>query len=175
METSKFSRREFLQINMKIAAGITAGSLAVRSSDVFSAEESPVVKMANMVLTKGILEDASDIHINPEEKMVRVRYRVDGVLRDALNLPKNLQEALTSRIKILSNMDIAENRIPQDGQIRLKIKKKVVEIRVSTLPSANGENVVMRILDKRAALLRLENLGFEDDVLGTVKKILHSA
>ncbi|HDQ44372.1 MAG TPA: type II secretion system protein GspE [bacterium] len=139
------------------------------------AEEAPVVKMANMILTKGIIEDASDIHINPEEKMVRVRFRVDGVLRDALNLPKNLQEALVSRIKILSNMDIAENRIPQDGQLRLKIKSKVIEIRVSTLPSAYGENVVMRILDKNAALLKLNNLGFEEDVLATLRKILGSA
>jgi len=139
------------------------------------AEEAPVVKMANMVLTRGIVEGASDIHINPEEGMVRVRFRVDGVLRDSLNLPKNLQEALVSRIKILSNLDIAESRIPQDGQLRLRLKDKVIEIRVSTLPSAFGENVVMRVLDKSSALLRLENLGFEDDTLGSFKKMLSNA
>lgn len=139
------------------------------------AEEAPVVKMANMVLTKGILEEASDVHINPEEKMVRVRFRVDGVLRDALNLPKNLQEALTSRIKILSNLDIAESRIPQDGQLRLRMKNKTIEIRVSTLPSAYGENVVMRILDKNASLLKIANLGFEEDNYILFQKMLHSA
>lgn len=139
------------------------------------AEEAPVVKMANMVLIQGIMEGASDIHINPEEKMVRVRYRVDGVLRDSLNLPKNLQQALISRIKILSNLDIAENRVPQDGQMRIRAKNKVVDIRVSTLPSAYGENVVMRILDKSAALLKIENLGFEDDNYKLIKKLLSNA
>ncbi|MBN1894338.1 Flp pilus assembly complex ATPase component TadA [bacterium] len=139
------------------------------------AEEAPVVKMANMVLMQGIMDGASDVHINPEETMVRVRYRIDGVLRDSLNLPKNLQQALISRIKILSSMDIAENRIPQDGQMRIKTKSKVVDIRVSTLPSAHGENVVMRILDKNAALLKLENLGFEDDTLKMTRKLMSNA
>jgi type IV pilus assembly protein PilB len=140
------------------------------------AEEAPVVKMANMVLTQGIMEGASDIHINPEEKMVRVRFRVDGVLRDSLKLPKNTQEALVSRIKILSNLDIAEHRIPQDGQLQVKLKDgRRIEIRVSTLPSAFGENVVMRILDKSAALLEIDNLGFEDDVKKTVYELLDAA
>ncbi|MBN1781606.1 Flp pilus assembly complex ATPase component TadA [bacterium] len=140
------------------------------------AEEAPVVKMANMVLTQGILEGASDIHINPEEKMVRVRTRVDGVLRDSLKLPKNLQEALISRIKILSNLDIAEHRIPQDGQLQVKLSDgRRIEIRVSTLPSAFGENVVMRVLDKSAALLQIENLGFEDDVRQDVIDLLSAA
>jgi len=140
------------------------------------AEEAPVVKMANMVLTQGIMEGASDIHINPEEKMVRVRFRVDGVLRDSLKLPKNLQDALVSRIKILSNLDIAEHRIPQDGQLQVKLKDgRRIEIRVSTLPSAFGENVVMRILDKSAALLEIENLGFEDDVRELVNELLSAA
>jgi len=140
------------------------------------AEEAPVVKMANMVLTQGITEGASDVHINPEEKMVRVRFRVDGVLRDSLKLPKNLQDALISRIKILSNLDIAEHRIPQDGQMQVKLKDgRRIEIRVSTLPSAFGENVVMRILDKSAALLQVENLGYEEDIRQSVYDLLSSA
>jgi len=137
------------------------------------AEDAPVVKMANMILTQAIVEEASDVHINPEEDQVRVRFRGDGVLRDSLHLPKNLQAALISRIKILSNMDIAEHRIPQDGQLRIKLKDgRDVDIRVSTLPCAHGENVVMRILDKKAGLLKLDNLGFEEDVLGLFKKLL---
>jgi type IV pilus assembly protein PilB len=140
------------------------------------AEEAPVVKMANMVLTQAIVEGASDVHLNPEEQQLRVRFRVDGVLRDSFHLPKNLQEAITSRIKILSSLDIAEHRIPQDGQMRLRLKDgRQIDIRVSTLPSAFGENVVLRILDKNAALLKLENLGFEDDVFDTTVKLLSNA
>ena len=137
------------------------------------AEEAPVVKMANMILTQAIVEGASDVHINPEETGVRVRFRVDGVLRDSIQLPKHLQSAVVSRIKILANLDIAENRIPQDGQLRIKLKDgRDIDIRVSTLPNVHGENVVMRILDKDAGLLKLENLGFEDDVLTRTMDLL---
>ncbi len=140
------------------------------------AEDAPVVKMVNMVLTQSILEGASDVHINPEEEQLRVRFRVDGVLHDAFQLPANLQQAIISRIKILSNLDIAEHRVPQDGQLRLRLKDgREIDIRVSTLPSAHGENVVMRILDKSAALLELDNLGFEDDVRDTINQMLSNA
>ncbi len=140
------------------------------------AEEAPVVRMVNMVLTQAIVDGASDVHYNPEEKQLRVRFRVDGVLRDTFMLPKNLQDAIISRIKILSSLDIAEHRVPQDGQMRLKLKDgRDIDIRVSTLPSAHGENCVLRILDKSAALLNLENLGFEPDVYELTCKILGSA
>ena len=140
------------------------------------AEEAPVVKMTNMVLVQSIMEGASDVHLNPEEDQLRVRFRVDGVLRDAFNLPKNLQEAVISRVKILSNLDIAEHRVPQDGQFRLRLKDgRDIDFRVSTLPSAHGENVVLRILDKSAALLNLENLGYEDDVLNKIFDLLSNA
>jgi len=140
------------------------------------AEEAPVVKMTNMVLTKGIVEGASDIHINPEEHELRIRFRIDGILHDSLHLPKNLQDAVISRIKILSNLDIAEHRVPQDGQLRIKVSDgRQIDIRVSTLPSAYGENVVMRILDKNDALLSIEKLGFETDVYNTITGILSSA
>lgn len=140
------------------------------------AEEAPVVKMTNMVLTQSIVEGASDIHINPEEDQLRVRFRVDGVLRDTFHLPKNLQQAVISRVKILSNLDIAESRVPQDGQLRLRVKDgRQIDIRVSTLPSAYGENVVLRILDKSAALLELENLGFEKDIFELTINLLANA
>lgn len=140
------------------------------------AEEAPVVKMTNMVLTQAIVDGASDVHLNPEETQLRVRFRVDGVLREALTLPKHQQEAIISRIKILSSLDIAEKRVPQDGQLRLKLSDgRDIDIRVSTLPSAYGENVVMRILDKSAALLKLENLGFEEDIREKLYEILNSA
>ncbi len=140
------------------------------------AEEAPVVKMANKILINAIVEGASDIHLNPEEDQLRVRYRVDGVLRNSFNLPKNLQDAIISRIKILSNLDIAEHRVPQDGQLRLKLKDgRAIDIRVSTLPSAYGENVVLRVLDKSAALLKLENLGFEEDAYKVLTDLLSNA
>jgi len=140
------------------------------------AEEAPVVKMANMVLVQAIVEGASDVHFNPEETELRVRFRVDGILRDAFHLPKNLQEAIISRIKILSNLDIAEHRIPQDGQLRLKLRDgRNIDIRVSTLPSAFGENMVLRILDKNAALMNLENLGYEEDAYNRLVNILSSS
>jgi type IV pilus assembly protein PilB len=140
------------------------------------AEGAPVVKMTNVILTQAIMEGASDVHINPEETNLRVRYRVDGILKDSHNLPKNLQEAIISRIKILSNLDIAEKRVPQDGQLRIRLKDgRGIDFRVSTLPSAYGENVVMRILDKSAALLNLENLGFEESIFAATAKLLASA
>jgi len=140
------------------------------------AEEAPVVKMTNMVLIQAITQGASDIHINPEEDQLRVRYRIDGVLQNSHNLPKNLQEALVSRIKILSNLDIAEHRIPQDGQMHIKLKNgKEVDMRVSTLPSAFGENVVLRILDRSAALMDLQNLGFEEDNYKNIVSLLSNA
>ncbi len=108
--------------------------------------------------------------------MLRVRFRVDGVLRDGVQLPKKMQDAVISRIKILSSLDIAEKRIPQDGQMRLKLTDgREIDIRVSTLPSANGENCVLRVLDKSAALLKIENLGFEPDIHKTILDILASA
>jgi type IV pilus assembly protein PilB len=140
------------------------------------AEDAPVVKMANMILTQAIQEGASDIHLNPEENELRIRFRVDGVLRDSFHLPKNLQEAIISRIKILSNLDIAEHRVPQDGKLRLRVSDgREIDIRVSTLPSAYGENCVLRVLDKSAALMRLGNLGFEEDVLSLFEKLLSNS
>jgi type IV pilus assembly protein PilB len=140
---------------------------------VRQAEDAPVVKMTNMILIQAIQEGASDIHINPEETELRIRFRVDGILRDSFHLPKNLQEAIISRIKILSSIDIAEHRIPQDGKLRIKVSDgREIDIRVSTLPSAYGENIVLRVLDKSAALMKLANLGFEEDVLATFERLL---
>jgi type IV pilus assembly protein PilB len=143
---------------------------------VRQAEDAPVVKMTNMILIQAIQEGASDIHFNPEETELRIRFRVDGILRDSFHLPKNLQEAIISRIKILSSIDIAEHRVPQDGKLRIKVSDgREIDIRVSTLPSAYGENIVLRVLDKSAALMRLANLGFEEDVLTQFEKLLSNS
>ena len=139
------------------------------------AEDAPVVRLVNMVLAQAIKDRASDIHIEPEEDSIRVRYRVDGILREVFSPPKNLQAAIISRIKILSELDIAENRIPQDGRFRIRLGGKEIDVRVSTLPTAYGENVVMRILDKSNILLKLDDLGFAPDNLGIVKEMLSNS
>ncbi len=135
------------------------------ASDVEAAEEAPVVKLVNMMLSDAVKARASDIHIEPYEKSVRVRYRIDGILHEVASPPKRLQNALISRIKIMSNLDIAEHRLPQDGRIRIKLGEREVDLRVSVLPTSFGEKVVMRILDPTSLCLDLERLGFEPDVL----------
>ena len=139
------------------------------------AEDAPVVKLVNMILAQAIKDRASDIHIEPEEESIRVRYRVDGILQEVFSPPKSLQPAIISRIKILSEMDIAETRIPQDGRFRVRIQGNDVDVRVSSLPTAYGENVVMRILDKNNILLKLDDLGFAKDNLEIVREMLSNS
>jgi type IV pilus assembly protein PilB len=128
-------------------------------------EDAPVVKLINGLLTDAVLKGASDIHIEPFEKEVRVRYRIDGALIEVMKPPMRMKAALTSRIKILSALNIAERRVPQDGRIKLKMKNKVVDFRVSTLPVIFGEKIVLRILDKGNLTFDLKNFGFEPKAL----------
>jgi len=128
------------------------------------AEEAPIVTLVNSIITKAVQNRASDIHFEPQEKSFFIRYRVDGVLSTVHILPKKVQLAITSRIKIMSNLDIAEKRLPQDGQVRLKILDKDIDLRISTLPSRFGEKLVMRVLDKTSFLLGLWQLGFTSDL-----------
>jgi type II secretion system protein E len=136
---------------------------AVDEKDIGAmATEAPIIKLVNTILLQAIKRGASDIHIEPFEKEIRVRYRIDGVLYDVMMPPKRIQGALASRIKIMAHLDIAEKRIPQDGRIDVKITGKPYDIRVSVLPVAFGERVVMRILDKSRTFGKLQNLGFGD-------------
>lgn len=128
-------------------------------------EEAPVVKLVNLILTDAVQKGASDIHIEAYEKAFRVRYRIDGSLYEVMSPPMKLRAALTSRLKIMAELDIAERRLPQDGRIKLKIKDKEVDLRVSTLPCLFGEKIVMRILDKGNLMLDLTKLGFEPKAL----------
>ena len=127
-----------------------------------SAEGAPVIRMVNMILVEALRTRASDIHIEPQEKTLRLRYRLDGSLTERPSPPKSYQPAIISRIKIMSDMDIAERRIPQDGRFRIKALGKEVDIRVSILPSIHGEKVVMRVLDKSALFPSLSGLGLEE-------------
>ncbi len=130
-----------------------------------SADEAPVVRLVNLMLTDALKRGASDIHIEPYEKTYRVRMRVDGILYEVMNPPMKLKEAIASRIKILSKLDIAEKRLPQDGRIKLKMKfqgkLKELDFRVSTIPTLHGEKIVMRLLDKDNLMLDMTKLGFE--------------
>ena len=125
------------------------------------ADDAPVVKLINGILTDAVKRGASDIHIEPFEKEIRVRYRIDGTLLEVMKPPIKLKAALTSRVKILSNLNIAERRVPQDGRIKLKMGKRVIDFRVSTLPVIFGEKIVLRILDKGNLTLDLQKFGFE--------------
>jgi type IV pilus assembly protein PilB len=124
-------------------------------------DEAPVVKLINGILTDAVLKGVSDIHVEPYEKELRVRYRIDGALQEVMKPPTKMKAALTSRLKILADLNIAERRVPQDGRIKLKVKNKIVDFRVSTLPVMFGEKIVLRILDRGNLTLDLEKFGFE--------------
>ncbi len=136
------------------------------------AQEPPVIKLVNLLLLQAIKDRASDLHIEPFGGMLRIRYRVDGVLREIPSPPKSLQLGLCSRFKVMANMNIAETRMPQDGRIRLTIQGREVDLRVSTIPTVHGESIVMRILDKSMMMLGVGQLGMTKDVLEEFMKII---
>ena len=138
------------------------------------AEEAPIVKATRIIILNAVKMGASDIHIEPMEKEIRVRYRIDGILRTYQKLPASVKEAIIARYKIMSNLDIAEKRLPQDGRIRVKIDGKPIDLRVSTIPTVYGEKIVMRIQDAESYTgLKLEDLGFEKDDLEKVRKAIY--
>ena len=135
-------------------------------------EDAPVVRLVNLVLTEAVRSGASDIHIEPYEKSLRCRYRIDGVLHEVQSPPRSLSAAISSRIKIMSSLDIAERRLPQDGRIKIKVLGKEIDLRVSVCPVQFGEKIVMRILDSSNLSLDLPKLGFEDDILPKFEKAI---
>lgn len=124
------------------------------------AEQAPIIRLANTIIKQAISDRASDIHVEPQQRALRIRYRIDGVLMEAMTVPKNLQAPLVSRFKIMADMNIAERRVPQDGRIEIRDSAKEFDLRVSTIPTPFGEKVVMRILDKGSAMIGLAKLGF---------------
>ncbi len=152
-----------LQITQEEAEKLDIGALATMG------EEAPVIKLANLILVNAIRERASDIHIEPFEKMVRLRYRTDGALVDQPSPPKSLYVALISRLKIMSNLDIAERRLPQDGRMRVKVSGKDIDLRVSLLPTVHGEKCVLRILDKSNLSASIDKLGMDPATLKRFK------
>jgi len=162
----------------KSALGQILGDVEQRDDLAFDADiqqlkdlasEAPVIRMVSLIITNALDTRASDIHIEPFENRLIVRYRIDGVLHEVESPPRRLSAAVISRIKIMANLDIAERRLPQDGRIRLRVQGKEIDLRVSTVPTMHGESVVMRILDKGGVALDFKRLGFEED---TLKKFL---
>lgn len=137
-----------------------------------SADEAPIIRLVNSLLFRAVKQKASDIHIEPFEKELLVRFRVDGVLYDIMRPPKKATAAITSRVKVMANLNIAEKRLPQDGRIRIKIAGRDVDIRVSTVPTSFGESVVMRLLDKGQVLMSLEQIGFSGRNLDLMNEMI---
>ena len=136
------------------------------------AQEAPTIRFVNLIIGDAIRKRASDIHLEPYEKVFRVRYRIDGVLHDMMNPPKQMEPAILSRVKIMANLDIAERRLPQDGRLSVKFQNWEIDLRVSSLPTIFGEKIVMRVLDKTSVVLDLSRLGFEDDDLKRFRQLI---
>lgn len=136
---------------------------------VDESEKAPIIRMVNLIIKEALRRRASDIHIEPEMDGMRVRYRVDGILQDILNIPKENQNAVIVRIKIMSRLDITTNQVPQDGRFKLKIAAKEVDFRVSILPTTFGQKIVMRVLDKKNLSVGLNGLGFEEKAVNQIK------
>ncbi|MBI2901799.1 MAG: Flp pilus assembly complex ATPase component TadA, partial [Planctomycetes bacterium] len=147
------------------------------SEDILDvANKAPIIKLVNMVLFQALKMRASDVHLQPYEDRLQVRYRIDGILYDMEAVPKKVQEAVISRIKVMGKMDIAERRLPQDGRATIKLGDGEVDIRISSVPTNHGERIVMRLLDKSARLYEVEELGLDDqENLDTLKKLIDAS
>ncbi len=133
---------------------------------------SPIVNLVNMALLKAVKDGASDIHIEPDRSGTRVRYRIDGLLRELMNAPPGMHAAIVSRVKVMGKMDVAEKRLPQEGRIRIVVERREIDLRVSSMPTLLGEKMVIRILDKENLCVRMEDLGFESDGLAAFQRVL---
>ncbi|PKL42538.1 MAG: type II secretion system protein GspE [Candidatus Riflebacteria bacterium HGW-Riflebacteria-1] len=134
----------------------------------------PIINLVNTIIQQAINDRASDIHIEPDEEIIRVRYRIDGILNELMKAPKSIQSELLSRLKIMAQMDISEKRLPQDGRIKVKVQNKSIDLRVSSLPTVYGEKIVIRILDKSRMQLTLDQVGFDQDLLELFKTLSSS-
>jgi general secretion pathway protein E len=136
-------------------------------------DEAPIIRLVNSVLNQAAKERVSDVHIEPMEKYVLVRFRRDGVLKEVVRTSKKFQASITSRVKIMGGLNIAEKRLPQDGRIRIKVAGRDIDLRLSTIPTAHGERIVMRLLDKGSTTLDLKTLGMRDDVVEAIRELVH--
>jgi type IV pilus assembly protein PilB len=166
------ARHQSEEVNLEeILSGVDEEDVSVEKEDVNErdlegeAESSPIVRYVNHIIQAALKEGASDIHIEPDEKVLKVRFRIDGILFEMMTPPRKMHAALTSRIKIMANLDISERRLPQDGRIRATVLGRKLDLRVSTVPTPKGEKTVMRILDSRSISVSLDDLGFSPEAL----------
>lgn len=152
--------------------GEEASTPAAQVVEEVEREDAPIVKLVNVILSEAVRARAADVHIEPQERDIRIRYRIDGVLHDIMRSPKSAQLGMITRLKILANLDIAEKRLPQDGRFSLVVDNRPVDFRIATLPTIHGEKVVLRILEKESIMIPLESLGFLPESLETFKKSL---
>ena len=166
---------ESMQIGLEDTTDLAqlAQELPEQADLLESNDDAPIIRLINAVLTQAIRENASDIHIEPFENRLVVRFRVDGILREVLQSKRGVAPLVVSRIKVMSKLDIAEKRLPQDGRIGLRIAGRAVDVRVSTIPSGHGERVVLRLLDKQAGRLDLDSLGMGDHTQQLIDELIH--
>ena len=150
-----------------------AQQLPEPSDLIDSDDEAPIIRLINALLTQAVKDNASDIHIEPYENRMTVRFRIDGVLREVLQSKRAVAPLVVSRVKVMSKLDIAEKRLPQDGRISLRIAGRAVDVRVATIPSGHGERVVLRLLDKQAGRLTLSSLGMADTDQTAMDDLIH--
>jgi len=171
----KSEEEDILSVIDEDVSNVEVLESAQSQDDIGTTQESkaaPIIKMVDLVITEAIRQRVSDIHIEPQEKNLRIRYRIDGKLHDVFDLPKKNQKAIMTRIKIMSNLDITETRVPQDGRFRVKSKNKEIDFRVSSLPTVFGNKIVLRALDKSNLSVGLETLGFLPEPLSVFKEAL---
>ncbi|KYO65842.1 GspE/PulE family protein [Thermovenabulum gondwanense] len=169
-----YSSKEVIQKvlqEIKIEIGATEDE-SIGIVDISEEETAPVIRLINTVINQAVKENASDIHIEPQERNIRVRFRIDGELYEVIRWPKNLLPSVLTRIKILAGMDITQRRLPQDGHLELQIENNNIDVRVSTLPTVHGEKIVLRIFNRKHSLLGLEELGFNGEQIEIIERIL---
>jgi len=172
-DMSRDSAEQVIQNMQDEDSEIIFSAIAGASDLLDDTSDAPIIKLVNLMLSQAVKDRASDIHIEPTQAGLKIRYRVDGILYDKLSPPKHIQSALISRVKVMADLNIAEKRLPQDGRIEIKIGNKNIDIRVSTVPTAFGERVVLRLLDKTRVLLNVTDLGMPNDFLKDFTRLIH--
>lgn len=172
-DMSRDSAEQVIQNMQDEDSEIIFSAIAGTSDLLDDTSDAPIIKLVNLMLSQAVKDRASDIHIEPTQTALKIRYRVDGILYDKLSPPKHIQSALISRVKVMADMNIAEKRLPQDGRIEIRIGNKNIDIRVSTIPIAFGERVVLRLLDKTRVLLDVTDLGMPNNYLKDFTKLIH--
>jgi len=172
-DMSRDSAEQVIQGMQDEDSEIIFSAIAGTSDLLDDTSDAPIIKLVNLMLSQAVKDRASDIHIEPTQTALKIRYRVDGILYDKLSPPKHIQSALISRVKIMADMNIAEKRLPQDGRIEIRIGNKNIDIRVSTIPIAFGERVVLRLLDKTRVLLNVTDLGMPSNYLKDFTRLIH--